>query len=153
MKKEGIADVIGNIIKKKLEDEEEEPDVEPPEITKTERAAFIYHIVVYNLDLLTDMAYYFTVPFFKDILFISVATCSFLPLLIQEIKIRNNINPGGGFMKNCNCCSLPSCETLRNAMKHLFGFAPMMYRKNSQKKLLKLWLEEAVFAGIPVFLL
>jgi hypothetical protein len=29
----------------------------------------------------------------------------------------------------------------------------MMYRKNSQKKLLKEWLEEAVFAGIPVFLL
>ena len=109
----GVAGMIGNIIKKKLDGEEEEPDVEPPEITDKERIRYYYHITVYNLDLFTDMAYYITVPFFKKMLFISVATCSFLPLLIQEIKIRNNINPGGGFFKNCkNCCSLPSCETL-----------------------------------------
>ena len=151
-KPSGIRGMISKFTKKK-EEEEPEPDVEPPEITEMERIVYIYHIVVYNLDLFTDLLYYLTVPFFKDIMAISVVLCSFLPLIIQEINIRNNINPGGGCWKNCKCCGCPSCESIQNAGKHLVGMAPMMYRKNSQKKLLKLWLEESVFAGIPVFIL
>ena len=97
---------------KKKEEEQPEPDVEPPEITEMERVVYYYHLVVYNLDLLTDLLYYLTVPFYKKIIFISVLFGSFLPLLIHEIRIRSEINPGGGCWKNCSCCGIPSCNSL-----------------------------------------
>jgi hypothetical protein len=58
---------------------------EPAEITCMENVVFWYHIIVYNADLLSDLAYYALIPFYKDIMLISVILCTFLPILIQEI--------------------------------------------------------------------
>lgn len=126
---------------------------EPAPLTEMEKIVYWYHVIVYNLDLFTDIGYYVMIPFYKDIMFISVILCTFLPIVIQEVKIRLEINPGGG-CKNCKiCCVCPTIKGTKNALLHAFGFAPMMYRKKSEDELLTLWLEESVFAGIPVFIL
>ena len=112
-----------------------------------------FSITVYNLDLLSDVMYYIFVPFYKSTLLISVVSCSILPLVIQECRMRFNMRPDASLACKFCCLCCPSLKFLKSSIFHLFGFAPVLYRKKSEQKLLMQWLEESVFMGIPVFFL
>ena len=122
-------------------------------MTKREFIQACYDIAVHNLDLLSDLLYYVFVPFYKRMLLISVISCSVLPLLIQEFRMRFKMRPDASLACKFCCMCCPSLKFLQSSGLHVFGFAPMLYRKKSEQKLLMQWLEESVFMGIPVFFL
>lgn len=102
--------------------------MELPKITKMEYIVHAYKIGLQNLDQLTDLLYILTVPFYNHLFCLAVVLCFVLPLMIQEILIRININPDKDCMKNCKCCgAIPSRQALEDTIKHLFGLAPIMY--------------------------